>query len=307
MQWIDDNIIDYAKFSARPKEAAFVRPASHWSDQVVSHFWEHSTKHSISLPFTRQAGVFAFRPQEVTIWSGINGHGKSALISACVLYWAANGERVGIASLEMPPVKQLIRMVRQATGERVPLPDLIRKFHAWTDSSIWMYDQNGTVQSKRIIDLGHYLANELHVNHFVVDSLMKCGIPSDGAGWLTAQKTFMDELTVLAKDTNMHVHIVMHPRKGENEKNPVDKMDVRGAGELTDMTDNLLVVWADMEKREQISLNEASYERIQDPDFVLSVKKQRHGEWTGKIPLWSVPDSMQFKNDFYNPEIWVKL
>lgn len=306
MLYVDDNVIEYARWAARPKEAAFVRPASKWCDEVVAHYWDTTKKRQVSLPFTREAGVFGFRPQEVTIWSGINGHGKSSLISACTLYWAANGERVGIASLEMPPVKQLVRMVRQATGDRNPSPEMIRKFHAWTDDSIWMYDQNGTVESKRILDLGYYFSNELQINHFVIDSLMKCGIPSDGAGWLTAQKNFMDQLTVLAKDTNMHIHIVMHPRKGEKETNQVDKMDVRGAGELTDMTDNLIVVWADTAKQEEMSLNQASYERTQDPDFIVSVKKQRHGEWTGKIPLWSMPHAMQFRNDFYSPEIWVK-
>lgn len=296
MQFIDDNVIDYAAWARakKPAEAVYVKPASHWCDEVTKAFHNPNKKVSISMPFMASPDLFGFRPQEVTLWSGVNGHGKSSILSACTLYWANHGERVCIASLEMEPVKQLSRMVRQATGVRVPSPELIRRFHAWTDEAIWLYEKMGTLQSQRIIELGHYIAEELKCTHFIVDSFLHCGIPSDGPGSLTAQKNFMGELCALAKDTGLHIHIVIHPRKRETENKMMDKMDVRGAGELTDMVDNLIVLHKNIAKTDAISNGEASYEQRLEHDFVMAIKKQRHGEWTGQIKLWSDPDSMQF-------------
>lgn len=295
MQYIDD-VMDYAAWVANhPQEAAHVKPASYWCEEVVKAFHDESKNVSVSLPFRSTTMRFAFRPKEVTIWSGVNGHAKTAVISASALYWSANGERICLASLEMDPVKQLRRMARQATGREVPSADLIRRFHAWTDGTLWLYNQTKKTKASRMLDLGHYVAGELNCTHFVIDNLSMLDVPSDGIGWLTAQKTFMADICALAKDTGMHVHVVMHPRKGDDEKKEMGKMDVRGAGELTDMTDNLIIIWADIAKREAMSLGKADHEQVEAPDFMLTVKKQRHGEWTGKVPLWSQPESLQFK------------
>lgn len=307
MQYIDD-VMDYAAWVANhPQEAAYVKPASHWCEEVIAQYHDPRKVVSVSMPILKSPDLFGFRPQEVTIWSGVNGHGKSSLLSACALYWADNGERICIASLEMAPVKQLVRMVRQATGKERPDAELIRRFHSWTDANIWLYNQTGTVKSNRMLDLGRYVASEIKCTHFVIDSFMKCGIPSDGVGWLTAQKTFMDEICALAKDTHMHVHVVMHPRKGETENTPMDKMDVRGAGELTDMADNLITLHKNVKKTEAISMKQATMDQIMEPDFILAVKKQRHGEWTGKVPLWSEPVGMQFLKERTDapPKPWV--
>lgn len=295
MQYIDDNVIDYAAWANRPTEAAHVRPASHWCEEVIKKFHDPDKKVSISIPFLPPNNSnFAFRPQEVTVWAGVNGHGKTAILSACALYWAAHAERICIASFEMTPVTQLERMVQQATGQDLPSPDLIRRFHKWTDDAIWIYNKLGSVEAKRVIDLGHYVHDELKCTHLIIDSLMGCKIPSDGFGWLTAQKNFMASLCELAKSTNLHIHLVTHSRKGENENKAMDKMDVRGAAELTDMTDNLILIKKNITKTDAVSCGEASYEQSIEPDFNVTVAKQRHGRWTGKIPLWIAKNGMQF-------------
>ena len=51
---------------------------------------------------------------EVSIWTGINGHGKSLLLNQVAISAMTQGERVCIASFEMHPRKTLFRMVRQA-------------------------------------------------------------------------------------------------------------------------------------------------------------------------------------------------
>ena len=63
-----------------------------------------------------------------------------------------------IASLEMKPVITLARMCRQAAGSSKPDPDFIRLFHQVTDRCMWIYDQQGTVSSEKMIGVMKYVA-----------------------------------------------------------------------------------------------------------------------------------------------------
>jgi len=48
------------------------------------------------------------------------------------------------------------------------------KFMDWSDGKLWLYDQQGTVNSKMLIGVIRYCARELKIQHFVVDNLIKC-------------------------------------------------------------------------------------------------------------------------------------
>jgi hypothetical protein len=99
-----------------------------------------------------------------------------------------------------------------------------------------------------VLALATYVRKELGIDHLVVDSLMKCGIGVDD---LTGQKDFVDGLCAIARDTGLHIHLVCHMRKGENERLAPGKFDIKGAGEITDMVDNINIVWKNLRKAEK--------------------------------------------------------
>jgi energy-coupling factor transporter ATP-binding protein EcfA2 len=70
---------------------------------------------------------FEFRPGELTVWTGFNGHGKSLLLSQVQLGLMQQGERFVIFSGEMTPEYLLKRMVKQATGPGSPDAGLHRR------------------------------------------------------------------------------------------------------------------------------------------------------------------------------------
>ena len=97
---------------------------------------------------------------------------------------------------------------------------------------------------------------------------------------------------------------VRKPSQGGEAYIP-NKFDVRGAGELVDLVDNLLVVWAD-KKKEQLTKKVLAGLKLSDsdkeyyeknPDQRLICCKQRHGAWEGQVALWFNPDSLQFTAD----------
>lgn len=291
MKYITEKDIDlYAK---GPEEAAQIIPASAYCQRVIDRFYgcdEMFNAHH-RMPWSKTHGHINFRPNEVTVWSGYNGSGKSLLLGEVMLGVMSQGGKVCIASMEMKPEATLGRMVRQSSGHSEPTIEYIRRFHSWTDGKLWIYDQQGTVNHQRILSVCRYAADKLKIQHIVIDSLMKCGINSDD---YNLQKTFLDQLCAAAKDLNTHIHLVAHARKGETEHRNIDKMSVKGASEITDMADNVFTVWRNKKKEEEIIKIHKDADTLKMPDVLLTCEKQRHGEWEGRIALWFDKESMQY-------------
>lgn len=216
---------------------------------------------------------------------------NSLVLSQVVLSLIQQGETACIASLEMRPISTLARMSRQAIGTDEPAPRALRQFHEFLSGSLWLYDQQGTVQMQRMLAVIRYAREEIGVQHFVVDSLMKCGIDSDD---YNAQKRFVDCLSTYVRDAGLHIHLVAHSRKKETEHTMMDKFDIKGASELTDMADNVFTLWRNKPKEAKVERGEVDEQTKSAPDAVLMCDKQRHGEWEGKIALWFNKRTMQY-------------
>lgn len=289
MNLIPDNFDFESYFDQQVDEAAKVLPASTWCDAVVDRFYgDHSAEHWTSTGFDKMRGKFDLRPAEMTLWAGINGHGKTTLLSQILLRAMQSGQRVGLASFEMKPALSMAKMSRQAAGTGQPSIQFIRDFHRWTDNKLWIYDHLGKVETKRVLAVATYMRKELGIDHMVIDSLMKCGIGVDD---YTAQKEFANALFSISQDTGLGIHLVVHMRKGESERSAPDKFDVKGAGELTDITDNLVICWKNVRKLAQPE----DKRDPSDPDAFVRVAKQRHHSWEGSFAFWFDTESQQFR------------
>lgn len=264
-----------------------VKPASHWEDDLNAEFLDQGCGplHP-RMPWPRLENRFALRPGEVTLWFGFNGHGKSLLLGQVVLSLCAQGQRACIASFEMRPNKTLARMARQFIDDGQPSPAQVRAFLRWAQRRLWLYDQTGSVEAERVYAVIRYAATELKVSHFVVDNLTKCVASDDD---YTGQKALVDKLTALAQSLNIHIHLVHHARKDRDENKPPRKMDALGASAITNLVDNVLIVWRNKAKAE------AAQPDHRQPDAVLICDKQRHGTgWEGVLNLNFHQRSMQY-------------
>jgi twinkle protein len=213
------------------------------------------------------------RPGEVSLWFGFNGHGKSLLLGQVILSVGAQDGRSCISSFEMRPRKTLSRMCRQFCRELQPLPSQVREFTRWATGKVWVYDQVGTVEPDKVFAVIRYAVDRLKVGHFVVDNLTKCVASDDD---YVGQKAFVDRLTALAQELGIHIHLVHHARKDRDETRPPRKMDALGASAITNLVDNVFIVWRNKKKAESDSPN------LNEPDALLICDKQRHGTgWEG--------------------------
>lgn len=271
---------------------ANVKTPSAFLDDLLAHF-EGGDIPGDCMPWQKTHNLIRFRHSELTIWNGINGHGKSNVLGQVILHLLSD-RKACIASLEMKPVTTLSRMIRQALGSRSPTSNYITKFVDHADGKLWLYDQQGTVSAGKVIGVMYYAAEKLGVEHFVVDSLMKCGIGEDD---YNGQKRFVDQLCACAKDTQMHVHLVTHAKKTDNEYDTPGKMSVKGSGSITDQADNVLTVWRNKKKEQKIAAGDTSDETAKLPDELICCDKQRNGEYEGKIALWFDVESMRYNEN----------
>lgn len=246
-------------------------------------------------------GKVLFRPNELSIWTGINGHGKSQFLGEIILQMITQGAKVCIASMELKPERLLARMCRQSTAMREPSPEYINAvFDAW-DDHLWLFELLGTANSQTLLDVFLYARQRYGIDVFVIDSFLKLDIAEDD---YKAQKEFIVKLVDFKNLHNCQIHLVVHPRKGIDESMPSRKMDIKGTGAITDMADNSFSIWRNKLKEELlelqqkgIALGEKELEKLKMPDSAVYCDKQRHGEWEGVMRFWYDKDSFRYMDN----------
>lgn len=303
MQLISDSEIDFSQYLRETDAKVKVKPASHWIGELVDELRNPDRTKKVHLPWEKSKDDFLFRPGEVTLWAGQNGHGKTQIVSQVVLSLMGQNEKACIASFEMKPKTTMKRLARMYARENPYHPAfqqgdgiesferLYREFGEWSDSRLWLYDQTGTVGKERVIGMARYCAKELNIGHVVIDSLMKCVRGEDD---YNEQKEFVDELTALARDNQTHIHIVHHLKKPPNESHVPDKHDSKGSGAITDLVDNVMMVWRNKPKEDDLKKGGLCLKKTEH-DAALLCRKQRNGEAEPTITLWFDKDSQQFK------------
>lgn len=270
----DADDIDFAAYMQDTEAQHKVRSVDSWAEDLNLEFHPPvGLAPSPILPWAELSNRVELRRGEVSLWFGFNAHGKSLLLGQAMLAVAAQGERVCIASFEMQPRKTLARMCRQFVDAGIPTPEQINEFCQWGKGRMWLYDQTGSVDIAKVYAVIRYSVDKLGVTHFVVDNLTKCVAADDD---YAGQKAIVDKLTSIAQDLDIHIHLVHHARKAKDETLPPRKMDALGAGAITNLVDNVFVVWRNKAKAESSDPNP------NDPDALLICDKQRHGTgWEG--------------------------
>lgn len=294
MQLIEDSI-DFSQYLKVRDTNEKVVTAARFAEDVIDNIYGQHTVDAPYMPWDKTRDLFQMRPCEVTLWAGVNGHGKSLVTSQIALGLVQQGKKVCIASFEMTPAATLGRIIKQAVACANPTEKYIHKFLDWTDNKLWIYDQLGTVDGDKLRAVIRYCSEELGVEHFFIDSMMKVVKGDDD---YNGQKNFVDEVCALARETKMHIHLIAHVRKGQTEYDVPDKFSVKGSSSVTDQVDNVWIVFRNKKKEDQMRNAMNTPEKIEElknfPDSMLICSKQRHGNWEGKVGLWLHQESMSF-------------
>lgn len=280
--------------SVDPEE---LKQAREFVEQVIEGFYPSGGKEpGMTSPWRTAKDKVLFRPSELSIWTGTNGHGKSQFLGQIILHTLREEAKVCIASLEIKPKRLLMRLTRQASGLKQPSQNYIRAIHDWYGDKLWLFDLVGTAKAQRLLEVFLYARQRYGIEYFVIDSLLKCDIAEDD---YTAQKAFIEKLCDFKNEHNCHVHLVVHPRKGSDESRTPTKLDAKGTGAITDLADNCFTVWRNKSKESKLQAVidaglEPDAELKRQIDCLWLCDKQRNGDWEGKIGLWFDAASTQY-------------
>lgn len=247
-----------------------------------------------------------WRPSELTVWTGFSGSGKSTYLSQEVIHLLKQGKKVCIGSFEMSPDRYLWWMINQYYGyTETQISDAeCESFLNQYAESLFIIDLTGTIEKELLFRVMKFAYHKYGVDTFIVDSLMCVDLTTESFKYFGEQKKLVKELKGFAERTNSHIHLVAHPRKPLDDEQFAGKSDVSGAGEITNLADNVITVHRFTEKQKQNSQSDKKY------DVALIVKKNReHGD-EGQIGFYYDKRCRRFEsepivyinNNYYNRE-----
>lgn len=193
--------------------------------------------------------IIGFNKGEVSLWSGKNGSAKSTVTNQIVLNGIQKGFKFIVFSGELTGnrIKQWFHL--QAAGRQYNIPtqwdgvystpyNVGDKINKWLDGKLWIYNNDyGNDFEQLLIDIEEMIKDK-DIDGIVVDNLMTLDILGLDGFKNEKQTTFINRVSKYAKDKNIHIHLVAHPRKNVGF---LRKEDVSGTADLTNAVDNVII------------------------------------------------------------------
>ena len=291
MEGVAKEVMDEAIRTANSLDPEGLRKPTDFTGDVIQLFWPtDGVRVGYRTPYGKLGDKLLFRPAEVTLWSGASGSGKSQILSDCTVDWIKQGSRVCISSLEMRAPSTLKRMCKQTTGIDRPTEEAVKTSLQWMSQGLLLYDVIGKASVSALLDVFDYARAKYGCDQFIIDSLMRLGIASDDH---VGQEKAIFHLVDWAVSSSIHLHVVAHARKAGAHGGVPETEDVKGASEIGANAFNIVTIYRDRAKEDEIRKLEAQEatrdqaEKLKEvPGVIFNVAKQRTGDFEGKIGLW---------------------
>lgn len=254
------------------------------------------TRNGATLPWHGLQDKVRLPGGHLSIWAGINFHGKSSMLKQFALHLARSGERVCCAFLEETPEESMADITQLAIPDVDvrECDDYIDVACNWASGKIWLYNQTRMMDPQRVLALIAYAAKEKRCTHFVLDSLMRTGLAQDD---YEGQRVFANQLTNYAMQLNIHIHLVHHIVKVDETQVP-GRESIRGTGALVDQSHHTFIVWRDVNEDKAFDA----------PDGLLIVAKNRGirpANWIGKVQMFMHRSGQFMRGKFDQPMLFI--
>lgn len=232
---------------------------------------------------------------EISIVSGLNGSGKSSWLNCISLNAVQRGFKVAMFSGELMKEKVKTWLNQVAAGREfvkkvygyddfyyVP-KDVTEKIDAWTKDKIFLYDNKYGRNWSRLLESIRGVVEQRGVNLLILDNLMTLDLDAFGGDKNEKQSSFVNSLADLAKQANIHIILVAHPRKSMTF---LRREDIGGSGDITNLADNVYIIHRcnkDFVKRAPEFLGTEEVIRVADTEGFSNVVEVCKNRFVGSV------------------------
>ena len=262
--------------------------------------------------------MIGFKRKHVTVWSGYRGCGKSSLLNMLILNGANYGYKSALWTGEMDAAEEKSWLYMQAAGKQYNketkngfyyTPESVcDKIDPWIDKYFWIFNNEYKNNFNQIMDEVRGLKKRENIDFIILDNLMTLDIDDLDGDKNDRQKNLMYTLTCLAKEMNIHIHIVAHPNKSGTFLRP---NNISGSGHIPDLAQNVFILHRinrDFAVNAKEFLTAATIHDIQDSRCSNTIEickcRDRGSAVDTFIKLYFEPESRRFKDSIAESVIY---
>lgn len=266
---------------------------------------EEDVEYTASGFYLLDKNIGGFAPGEVSVWSGVNGSGKSNFLLQECLEFAGQGIKTMLFSGEMKNSTIKSMACKMCVGENglkrvgdfwaVKDTKSEELVSAWLSQYLLIYKNDCTTEANEMIRAIRYAVSK-GCKAVILDNLMTLDLRQLDRDKYEAQSIFAKILATLAKELNIHIHVVMHPRKVSGF---LRKEDISGSADLTNAVDNVFIIHRvnqDFKNRIQEYDKTAATTFGQYDNVIETCKNRRHG-YQGFVGLYFHAASKSFSQE----------
>lgn len=232
---------------------------------------------------------------EISIVSGLNGSGKSSWLNCISLNAVQRGFKVAMFSGELMKEKVKTWLNQVAAGREfvkkvygyddfyyVP-KDVTEKIDTWTKDKVFLYDNKYGRNWSRLLESIRNVVKQKDVHLLILDNLMTLDLDAFSGDKNEKQSSFVNSLADLAKQANIHIILVAHPRKSLTF---LRREDIGGSGDITNLADNVYIIHRcnkDFVKRAPEFLGAEEVTRIADTEGFSNVVEVCKNRFVGSV------------------------
>lgn len=233
---------------------------------------------SLSFPSLNKI-LKGHRKGELTIITGPTGIGKTTMLSQLSLDYLVQGVNTLWGSFEVRNVRLAKTLLTQYAHKRIE--DNIEEFDYWADKfatlPLYFLKFHGSTDINQVLEAMEYAVYVHDTEHIIIDNLqfMTPGHLSKGFEKFDILDSTVSKLRKFATHHNVHVSLVIHPRK-EDDGRALSTSSIFGTAKATQEADNVIIIQQGKQNR------------------YLEITKNRFNGELGKIPYRFIKDSNRY-------------
>ena len=194
--------------------------------------------------------MVGFKRKHVSVWSGYRGSAKTTILNMLILNAAQREYKTALWTGELDGDEEKKWLYLQAAGKTYNKMTTVKDFYytpdnvcdkidPWIDKYMWIFNNQYGNNFKQIVEKLRELKKNNDIDVAIFDNLMTLDIDDLDGDKNDRQKNLMQMLTELARELDIHIHIVAHPNKSGTFLRP---NNISGSGHIPDLAQNVFIL-----------------------------------------------------------------